>query len=377
MNRQPVNRQPGTALGRYAIDRSARGRSKGGRLGSSSGSKRSGSSATGGLLGSTKSGRSITRSPSRRLKPSGPVVKTRPGRRPGSGYGYGSRRGSGGASNGWGNSYDRGYYGGRRYWDYLYGYHYPWYYHRPYHYGYWGAYWGYYSWPRYVYSWPYWGASYPVYSSSTIYVYADSGVDDGYTDAGYYDPISEPIPVAGGSGSDIRPVDKKPAPDDAERGGEDLTLARHYSSLGDLYMRTRRYTRAWDSYQRAVKLAPMDGSLRFVLADALFQLGKTDECAYQIRKGLVLDPELASVEVDKRTFFDWPEDFDAELVKLEKKVAAEPFQANLRLVLAYNYHMTKRYADASRELTTLSEQLPGDETIQLMLKGLEGLPASK
>jgi len=166
-------------------------------------------------------------------------------------------------------------------------------------------------------------------------------------------------------------------PKDAAPGSEDLTLARHYSSLGNLYMRTRRYARALDSYQRAVKLAPEDGSLRFVLADALFQLGKLDECAYQIRKGLILDPGLATVDVDKRSFFDWPEDFDTELAKLKKMVAEEPFRANLRLVLAYNLRMTKHYAEARSELTTLSEQLPGDEIITLMLDGLHTMAKTK
>jgi tetratricopeptide (TPR) repeat protein len=300
----------------------------------------------------------------------GPIVSTRPGR------GMGNR--PGGRNNGGYNSgrqhYGRGsaYYGGRLCWDYCrpaYAYCYPWRRYRPWYCSTWGNFWGYYSWPRYCYSSPYWGGGYSVYSN-TVYVYTDEAIE-----AGYYDPIDEVIPVGDVTGAGGVPVEEVPA--DSEPGSDDLTLARHYSSLGDLYMRTRRYSRALDSYQRAVKFAPEDGSLRFVLADALFQTGKLDECSYQIRKGLALDPSLAIVEVDKRSFFDWPEDFDKEVSKLEKMVAAAPFQANLRLVLAYNYRMTKRYADARKELTTLSEQLPGDKAITLMLEGLNELPATK
>jgi len=285
------------------------------------------------------------------------VIGTRPGRRPG--YGKGGR---------YGGRQDRGYgHVHHPRWGYYYpsySWCYPWRRYRPCY----GYTWGYYSCPRYCYSWPwygvYYGASYPVYSS-TVYVYSDAYLDsDDYIEAGTYDPVVSTTPA-------------EEEPKDAGPGSEDLTLARHYSSLGNLYMRTRRYARALDSYQRAVKLAPEDGSLRFVLADALFQLGKLDECAYQIRKGLILDPDLATVDVDKRSFFDWPEDFDTEMAKLEKKVAEEPFRANLRLVLAYNLRMTKRYAEARRELTTLSEQLPGDETVTLMIDGLNTMAKTK
>lgn len=298
----------------------------------------------------------------------GPIVSTRPGR----GTGTGGNRRAGGGYNYYGRDrYGCGssYYGGRLCWDYCrpsWAYCYPWRRYRPWYCSTWGSFWGYYCWPRYCYTSPWWGSGYyPIYSS-TIYVYTDEAVE-----AGYYEPVAEVEPAAAGAASE--PGEDSPEGSDSE----DIILARHYSSLGDLYMRTRRYARALDSYQRAIKFAPEDGSLRFVLADALFQAGKIGECAYQIRKGLSLDPGLSTVEVDKRTFYDWPEDFDAELAKLEKAVAEAPFQTSLRLVLAYNYRMTKRWAEARKQLTILSEQLPGDKLITVMLEGLDHITATR
>ncbi|MEZ5989216.1 MAG: tetratricopeptide repeat protein [Planctomycetota bacterium] len=216
-------------------------------------------------------------------------------------------------------------------------------------------------WPRSCYSYGYWGG-YGYYwpyvgSSVTVYVTGGSDVVQAVEDGGAY----------------AEPVDEGPTKADSYAASSPEALARHYSSLGDLYLRTRRYTRAVDSYERAVRLVETDGSLRLVLADALFQVGRIDEAAYQVRKGFGLDPSLRQVRIDKREFYDWPEDFDEALKKLERQVADNPYDTNARLVLAYNYRMTLRMDEARRELAVLADQLPGDGTVALLLRGITEL----
>ena len=174
---------------------------------------------------------------------------------------------------------------------------------------------------------------------------------------------------------DPNPPKESEAPDSASaaeryRASSPAALAGYYSDLGDLYMKTRRYARAVDAYQRASKLVEADGSLRFVLADALFQVGRIDEAAFNIRQGLRLNPELATARVDKREFYDWPVDFEKELDSLKKRVSEHPFESNARLVLAYSYRFSGRLDAANKEFTTLLEQMPGDAAVTALRDGL-------
>ena len=58
---------------------------------------------------------------------------------------------------------------------------------------------------------------------------------------------------------------------------EDPGFVPCYEQLGDLYTVLLRYPEATDNYERAVKLAPTDGSLYVRLARMQHQIGKNDE----------------------------------------------------------------------------------------------------
>ncbi|MFQ5504398.1 MAG: tetratricopeptide repeat protein [Planctomycetota bacterium] len=223
----------------------------------------------------------------------------------------------------------------------------PWFY-RPYYVGYWLS------------------SFYPIWWDP--YWYRDGG--NTYNTYNYYDDSQE-----GGGVATVGAPPERPSSVSAYRASSPAALAEHYVELGDLYMRTRRYKRAVESYLRAVKLVDNDGSLRFVLADALFQTGEYDRAAYQIRQGLHLDPSLAGAIVDKRSFYDWPQDLDKELDKLRSHLAEHPFDTEARLLLAYNLRLTNQFAAARKELMALAEQLPGDTATKLLLDGLDDAEA--
>jgi len=225
---------------------------------------------------------------------------------------------------------------------------------------------------------PYWAkywlcSFYPIYYDP-YYCYLSWGYGGYYVPSVSYTTNNYYYGDEGGAVSVARDT-APPSSTSAYRASTPEALAAHYVELGDLYMKTRRYERAVESYTRAVRLVDDDGSLRFVLADALFQVGRYDEAAFQIRQGIYLDPELAKAIVDKLSFYDWPGDFEKQMTKLRKRVADNPFDSQARLVLAYNERFTNHFDVAKKELTTLSEQMPGDPTVEALLAAIDDAKA--
>jgi len=148
-------------------------------------------------------------------------------------------------------------------------------------------------------------------------------------------------------------------------------LARHYLELGDVYFRNKQWDRAAGAYEKAIDLVPEDGSLRLVLADALFALAKYGRAGVELRKAFYLDPALLESAVDKRDFYEEKELFDKQLASLVDFVKEHPFDGQARLVLAVNYRFSNEPEKAKKELETLGEQMPGDATVKSILESLE------
>lgn len=222
----------------------------------------------------------------------------------------------------------------------------------------WGGY-GYYN--RYpYYGYPYYGGgygySYPSYYSVPIYYSA--AIADAYVEPeqttyaepaqegeGYVEPEYEGGRRAKASDtSDKELLDSLLLP--SSKGGM-ARAAEQYLVLGDSAFKDRRYGDAAHFYAKAVEFSPGDGMLYLILSDALFATGDYHYAAYALRKGLDLDPTLATAKVDKHDFYATdPTEFDRQIAVLELYVKDQPTDHDARLVLAANYLFSKRAKDA-------------------------------
>lgn len=255
--------------------------------------------------------------------------------------------------------------------------------------------WGFYSWPAYcgVY-WPryygwcswsigwsagYWGTWSPYsvavhrpwYWPSTVYVptsiYAlgyDSypsashvtiRIEDGDASIG---TAGEAVRVTYG-GAEAPPASKE-------------TLAERHVQLADDFFRDGRYQDAVDSYLRALSYLPDDASIHFALSDALFALGDYHYAAFMITKALDLDPELATVVVDKRSFYGDASAFTAQLNTLRRYTNEKPFDAAAYLVLGYNLRFSKDDEGAERAFARVREIDEDNRPAELFLAAIRG-----
>lgn len=242
--------------------------------------------------------------------------------------------------------------------------------------------WGFYSWPAYCgYYWPryswwcgwstswtgnYWTGCDPYYVASyrpwywPASVYAPSSISYAiYDDGAYYGDDDAHVTVRVGDGGDTRIVSTGGAvrvtSGAAAAKPSKETLAERHVTLADGYFREGRYQDAVDCYLRALSYLPDDASIHFALSDALFALGDYHYAAFMIAKALELDPELATVVVDKRTFYDDPEAFAAQLATLERYTEEKPYDAAAHLVLGYNLRFSKDDVGAEKAFARVLE----------------------
>lgn len=174
----------------------------------------------------------------------------------------------------------------------------------------------------YNYCWP----TYAYCSPQVVYNY-------------YYDekPIEREViaaPAAEVIGAEMLPTSQ--SPDVA------LRAATEYMALGDRAFTEGRYGDAVHYYAKAIEFAPEDGVLYLVLSDGLFATGDYHYAAFALRRALDLNPEIATLGLDKRTFYGNPADFDQQLALLERYVADHVIDADARLVLGANYLFSRQ-----------------------------------
>ncbi|MCA8940917.1 MAG: tetratricopeptide repeat protein [Planctomycetes bacterium] len=220
-------------------------------------------------------------------------------------------------------------------------------------YGYYGRHFGlsYYGcfWPRWSFCWslPLWGS------------YWQDPYDLYYSPGPSYVVVRESTPsvsVASAGG------------DEPAESLADVT-ARHLS-LGDFYFEEGRYDEAAESYFRALAYAPDDGSIHFVIADALFAQGDYHFAAHMIQKGLQLDPTLVNATTDKREFYGDPKAFDAQLATLRKYLTEKPYDAAAHAVLGYNLWFSGDRAAARNAFERVREIDPANPIATAFLDDL-------
>ena len=116
-----------------------------------------------------------------------------------------------------------------------------------------------------------------------------------------------------------------------------VRAATEYMALGDRAFTEGRYGDAVHYYAKAIEFAPEDGVLYLVLFDSLFATGDYHYAAFALRRSLELNPEIATLGLDKRAFYGNPADFDQQLALLERYVSDHAIDDDARLVLAANY----------------------------------------
>ncbi|MBK8976174.1 MAG: tetratricopeptide repeat protein [Planctomycetes bacterium] len=196
----------------------------------------------------------------------------------------------------------------------------------------------------------------------------------GYTDWGYV-PTSTVVVVDGTPPADTTVI--VGADGVAGAAGEEpaapapeISPAQRHLDLGDFYFRRGRYDEAAESYMRALAYVPDDGSVHFVVADALFAQGDYHYAAYMIGKGLELDSGLSRADADKRTFYENPTDFDRQLATLRAYLAEKPYDAAAHLVLAYNLKFSGEPVEAVKAFARVLEIDPGNRAAKSFLEAM-------
>lgn len=202
--------------------------------------------------------------------------------------------------------------------------------------------------------------------------YTDDGYEEEYSYHPYYGELQryyypeeeergepEPSSTATGAGQELSVVDTM---------GSKFEF---YLKLGDFYFKKNQYTEAVDAFKEAVAINPNAAVAYFFLAESLFALGDYQFAAFNIRKGLKLEPGFLDEIIDRRDFYTNPEDFDHQLQELEKFVEKNLYDDEALLVLAYNYYFTKRFMDAKEILLRLGTINPEDTALSPLLAAIE------
>lgn len=213
---------------------------------------------------------------------------------------------------------------------------------------------------------------YPTNTYCPTYLYVPSSVvvyDDPYVDSG-----SSAGPSSIVIGGSIVDRARDMTSDEDEASASPVGLATKYVELGDYYFRLSRFEEAAEAYSKARHHAPKDASVHFVAADAAFANGDYHYAAFLISEGVRLDAGIVTADVDKRTMYGNPVEFEAQLAALQAHCKEKPYDAWAQLVLAYNLRFSGENERALAAFARVLELDPGNQAAQAFAAHLEGKP---
>ncbi|MEW5979237.1 MAG: tetratricopeptide repeat protein [Acidobacteriota bacterium] len=117
---------------------------------------------------------------------------------------------------------------------------------------------------------------------------------------------------------------------------------------GSTLFKNSEYGMAARLFQTVIETNASLPVVHIAYGDALFALGRFDEAAQAIVRGLEIYPQYAEQVINRRDFYGNPRDFDLQLSKLEKFVRDHPNDERAKFLLGYNYFFIQDYANASK-----------------------------
>lgn len=205
---------------------------------------------------------------------------------------------------------------------------------------------------------------YPTSTYCPTYLYVPSSV--AVSETAPLDNSSQTAVIAAGVGTNPAPV-----ADSVESAA--MELAEKYVELGDFYFQAKRYEDAAEAYAKARNYMPEDASVHLVLADAVFANGDYHYAAFLIAEAVRFEPGIVTADTDKRTFYDDPAEFEAQLDALQRYCADKPYDAWAQLLLGYNLRFSARASRAIASFRRVLELDRDNPTARAFLDDLEGV----
>jgi tetratricopeptide (TPR) repeat protein len=119
---------------------------------------------------------------------------------------------------------------------------------------------------------------------------------------------------------------------------------------GSLFFKKSDYEMAAHLFKNAIEKKKDTPVVHIAYGDSLFALGRFEEAAEAIVRGLEIYPKYAERQINRRDFYGDPSDFDVQLQNLEAYVHNNPSNYNARFLLGYNYFFIQAYDKADEQL---------------------------
>jgi hypothetical protein len=172
----------------------------------------------------------------------------------------------------------------------------------------------------------------------------------------------------------MKPVDLgvKPAelPLEPRRAMDAKVEANRQLQLGQDALANAEFGRAFERFDQAVKVAPLQSAAYFYRAQALIGLGKYSEAIQSITEGLKLRPNWPSARFQIRELYgnNIPL-FEIHLQNLKNALDANPNHVGLRFLYAYELWFDDRQAEARNIFEQILDRSVDPEPIELFLLG--------
>jgi tetratricopeptide (TPR) repeat protein len=210
-------------------------------------------------------------------------------------------------------------------------------------------YWNYYPYASYGY-WP------------SLDAFGLGSVEQEQSPLGDVDNAEQPWPNGGAAVAEPPPAVDPPEPkgraDRATNAHQD-ELASKYIGYGDTLFAKQKYAEANERYRKAARSAPQAAAAWFRQGFALAAIGRYDQAAVAIKRGLKLDSAWAKSNFDLDQLFGGSAAAkNACLDALAAAVAAKPADANRLFVLGVVLHFDGQ-ANRAAAIFTRAEQAAG------------------
>ncbi len=198
----------------------------------------------------------------------------------------------------------------------------------------------------------YYGLSYPVYSSPGTPVNIDIN-NYGYSDGNVYGYSTDPAAGADTGVSVVPPSSSQPQ---AALSHRQLAEAAFYRGEYDLARR---------EVIQAMLITPDDAELEMFYGFVHFAVDDYATAASAVRRAMNADPSLITQPLDIASYYGVEADFEGQFYKLERTIAANPYEAELFFLAGYVQYAAGHPNLAFEILQRAESRAPND--IQILM----------